>query len=340
MKKVPTREAADRTLQEREEAEESWERFQKTADSQKLRQEHASKSSVKSKADKERLTKTIASGILNRRFGARLERAKGGEARMDKTVILPITERDESGNTRIVDGEAEILEADWRLLNHVKDAGRFVPLEPAIPFATVTTEDRQHLRREFPAFKETEAQDLFALQFAQEESCEAFHHGDVAPLIRHARTYGPLLFIDLADEGVNNLPWMLVELYVSALSGHRAARKNYQTLLKALGTMWRGNYAKRPGFAAQEQDDREISKKKKRRHDARDRAAKEKISQVMHAEYEKATKTRNPHADHRRLRSQIKDDVLARFLNSPDAAERRAAKQIQQKKRTYMRSPK
>ena len=63
MKKVPTREAADRTLQEREEAEESWERFQKTADSQKLRQEHASKSSVKSKADKERLPRNSAQAV-------------------------------------------------------------------------------------------------------------------------------------------------------------------------------------------------------------------------------------------------------------------------------------
>jgi hypothetical protein len=254
MKKTLTREATDLTLQEREEA---WERFQKTADYQKRRQEHASRSSVRSKADKELLLNTIACGILNRSFRVRLERARDGEVHTDTdvsafTVILPVLERDKNGKEYVEHVEAEPLEVDRRILNQVKSGGRIVPLESTIPFAALTTEDRKYLKQKFPVFKETEAQDFFALQFAQEESWEAFHRGDVAPLIRHLRAYGPLLFFDLADEGLNNLPWALVELYSRALFGDLTADRNYTALLKALGKKWRGR-RRRLGLAEHEQ---------------------------------------------------------------------------------------
>ena len=77
---------------------------------------------------------------------------------------------------------------------------------------------------------------------------------------------------------------------------------------------------------------KEDSLKRKRKYDVRVDSAEKKIRQAIEREYDGAFKERSKmnssriHA--RKLREQIKDDVLARFSNSSDTAERRAAKKI------------
>jgi hypothetical protein len=147
--------------------------------------------------------------------------------------------------------------------------------------------------------------------------------GNSRPFFRLVKDYGPRgLALMLADEEILG---HVEKCWVESILGDEARRENLKKIGEELARV--GKRGRKKELLPEEI--REKGRTRKQTYDARVDYALEKIDQITESEYGSAFR-KDPRkyssgASARKLREQIQENVLARFLNSADAAERKAA---------------
>jgi hypothetical protein len=174
---------------------------------------------------------------------------------------------------------------------------------------------------------------LKKLEEAQQESAKAilttpFDSGpDVAPLIRHLRTFGPLIFRRKSGRVHLLLFFTWLKLFSDAVEGNQEATEKYQQICDALRIVDSGAPKTRNYEQLKAQRRKATAKFKERV-----RQEKVKIERQINQEVEKMRAVRKGPKNYYRLeREKIEDEILDTASKSRDAAKRRASKLVKEK---------
>jgi hypothetical protein len=146
------------------------------------------------------------------------------------------------------------------------------------------------------------------------EACDGIEAGDQSPLIKHIFLWGFELF---DDSGIMEY---VQNLWLGAKNSNAESARRLEEVLGAL-RVGRGNLGKKTEEQRKE-DDQEYQRTRR----ARNRNAYTKLCQELKKATNRPLKARESVTAHKQAIKQDVTAIIARYANSPDAAERTAAK--------------